>query len=491
MKVQINNVDITNYSYMEDYLKKMAKKGWLLEKIKYGIIFIYKRIEPSEFDFHITPIKIENNRWNFVCKTTDFNIYYTEDIIEKIEPNMNYKLGIPEYISELEKNELPILERISEKRTKYNQLFFSIPLLLNIVVGFKIFTTREGLTTRIIQTFAFVLLSFIYFFLMDYLYAKRSKYIHENSGYVKSDLKELNHKRYRVFKIVGYLVLVIFLNFLLYDTMYNIFIAKNYKNLIYSIVAIIFTIIAYNYYNKGMENKTENRFAFDMVDKLVILMVIALGFVNYNLSLKSRITDFSKIENNYQYIVQNDFDKTIENNGGEIVLFNSYIFPKAYYFKSNDNPSIGLISMSTKNQLFFRRYKELLESDNKQNLKDKYLDTLKLIYNENNSEETIKEELEKINLNPKLYNSIREESYDKKIEETLESLYNINYSNANIALWEVDEMRYQNIEKTEAYIKMGKTFYYIKGVEMLGEDTIEVIKEKLNLTTDRIEYYFY
>ena len=58
-RIENNFLDITNYPSIERHLEKMASKGWLINKIIQGNIFIYKKIIPQRLEFSITPYEIE------------------------------------------------------------------------------------------------------------------------------------------------------------------------------------------------------------------------------------------------------------------------------------------------------------------------------------------------------------------------------------------------------------------------------------------------
>ena len=58
-KITIRYLNIINYPYLEKYLEDMASKGWLLDKIILGSVFIFKKTEPRELEFSISPYEVE------------------------------------------------------------------------------------------------------------------------------------------------------------------------------------------------------------------------------------------------------------------------------------------------------------------------------------------------------------------------------------------------------------------------------------------------
>lgn len=79
-KIEFNAVDIVNYIKIAKHLEEMASKGWLLDRIKFSGIFIYKKIEPSELNFSITPLILKDEKWKHCTEVSSFNIYYSEEL---------------------------------------------------------------------------------------------------------------------------------------------------------------------------------------------------------------------------------------------------------------------------------------------------------------------------------------------------------------------------------------------------------------------------
>ena len=50
-KIENNYLNIVNYPSIEKHFEEMASKGWLINKILFDNIFIYKKIEPEDLDF--------------------------------------------------------------------------------------------------------------------------------------------------------------------------------------------------------------------------------------------------------------------------------------------------------------------------------------------------------------------------------------------------------------------------------------------------------
>ena len=102
-KIENNFLDITNYPLVEGHFEEMASRGWLISRIIQGSIFIYKKIDPEELEFSITPYEVETAftrkskeeleefnsvcksvGWNYAVKSFDIHVYFKEKGSEAI-----------------------------------------------------------------------------------------------------------------------------------------------------------------------------------------------------------------------------------------------------------------------------------------------------------------------------------------------------------------------------------------------------------------------
>lgn len=50
-KIEMNYLNIDNYPSIEKHFEKMANRGWLIDKVFMGSLFIYTKIEPQSLNF--------------------------------------------------------------------------------------------------------------------------------------------------------------------------------------------------------------------------------------------------------------------------------------------------------------------------------------------------------------------------------------------------------------------------------------------------------
>ena len=103
-KIENRVLDITNYPSVERHLENMANDGWLLTKIVFQNIFIYKRAKPEKLEFSISPYEVETMLtrkskkeleefqsvcesvgWDYATTSGDFHIYFKQKDAEAIE----------------------------------------------------------------------------------------------------------------------------------------------------------------------------------------------------------------------------------------------------------------------------------------------------------------------------------------------------------------------------------------------------------------------
>ena len=136
-KMTIGYLNITNYPYIKKYLEEMARKGWLLNKIALGNIFIFKNIEPQELEFSISPYEdetvferktkgeisefesvCETIGWSYCTKSHNLFIYYKEKDSEVLDIHTD------------EEEEFKLLNKIGKRQIRF--YYFLIPFLILI-----------------------------------------------------------------------------------------------------------------------------------------------------------------------------------------------------------------------------------------------------------------------------------------------------------------------------------------------------------------------
>lgn len=146
-KIEMNYLNIDNYPSLEKHFEKMANKGWLIDKVYMGSLFIYKKIEPQALDFSISPYEVETAftrktkkdleefqtvsemvGWNYATKSYDLHIYYKS----------KSSAAVPIHTDEEE--EFKLLERIAKRYLKVQYFFLPLLLVLNWLIIGSIFS---------------------------------------------------------------------------------------------------------------------------------------------------------------------------------------------------------------------------------------------------------------------------------------------------------------------------------------------------------------
>lgn len=490
-KIEINHIDIVNYLYMEDYLKNMSKKGWLLKEIVAGVFFIYEKIEPQEIEFKISPSPMKKDNWIFLTGVSDFYIYHSYELKEEEKEIINYKLGIPFMKKRISDGDLELLQNISGKRLKGNYILFLIALAVTAFVHMTFLLKEVGLVNRIVQSTYMIFLIYTLLFFMEYFYIKKSRFIHEESTEVKKELNDLNQKRYKGFKLLAYGLLFIFFNLLIYDILFNLFIIKRYSLLLLLIPIVLYFILVYKYFKTNIAVASEkDEYRYFIVKRIGFLEIIFIA-ISIFFCINSKITDIDLIEEKYYIVSEKDFNRDID---GETYLIkrNSYFFPNSYYFTTNiDNKKVEINYLkSIKDTMVFRRkYTEYIVAEREEEIRERYSERVKEIMKEYQGEELGKILTSEFNLHPKYYNMIENYNYDEKVNTTIDTIIRSIINHGNRAFWEVDSITFLNEDKSEALIELDKDVFRLNGFNYFDEETIEIIKNKFNFDERRTFMY--
>lgn len=163
-KIEMNYLNIDNYPSLEKHFEKMANKGWLIDKVYMGSLFIYKKIEPQALDFSISPYEVETAftrktkkdleefqtvsemvGWNYATKSYDLHIYYKS----------KSSAAVPIHTDEEE--EFKLLERIAKRYLKVQYFFLPLLLVLNWLIIGSIFSNIRAMKDGFIQIVAIAL----------------------------------------------------------------------------------------------------------------------------------------------------------------------------------------------------------------------------------------------------------------------------------------------------------------------------------------------
>ena len=80
-KLRFELYEFHDYAGMVNHLEKMARKGWMLERM-YPFVWIYRKIAPAQLRFAISygdPLSEKNsnlNGWQYICSYNHMQIFY-------------------------------------------------------------------------------------------------------------------------------------------------------------------------------------------------------------------------------------------------------------------------------------------------------------------------------------------------------------------------------------------------------------------------------
>ncbi|MGO1470615.1 MAG: DUF2812 domain-containing protein, partial [Tissierella sp.] len=189
-KIENNFMDITNYPLIEKHFEQMAKKGWLINKIIIGSIFIYKKMEPEELDFSISPYEVETAftikskeeieefqtvcesvGWNYAMKARNLHVYFKKSGTQVVD------------ISTDEEEEFNTLESLGKRQliSSYITIPFYLYLAWSILGG--MFTDIQFMQDGMVQILAPVIP--IFFISVVYQIIRIKKFLKTNKNNIE------------------------------------------------------------------------------------------------------------------------------------------------------------------------------------------------------------------------------------------------------------------------------------------------------------------
>lgn len=483
-KIENNFLDITNYPPMEGHFQYMAREGWLIHKIFLGSIFIYKRIEPENLDFSITPYEIETAftrkskeeleefnsvcksvGWNYATKTFDLHIYFKE----------SGSSATP--IQTDEEEEFKTLEFLAEKRIKsyYIQipflLFFSWILLGGIANN--VYSMKDGFAQIVAPLVPIGIIFTVWVLVHTKRFLKRNR---KNIEVGKSI--EYSDSKFYIPKLTYPILFIVLLIIIIYF-LYVSIVLKNKIMLITLIPALIAIILgtAYRFIVKpSKKSLTYKKIGLIVTMILVIFISIWVGIINIDNVVEEKGSH--DIEG-YKVLSITDFpDERLEDEGN-LSRQNSFLVPESYeyHFVSKESgfviteygraltenlakDLVGRYKRQSKNALT-GRYSREVESYFKEGIFDDYLLSAGL-----SEEDLIKLKDKDIKVAEK---AAREIIHERSIIQDSEDL------------WNVDEAYFLNYEKTEVVLRSGKEVFFLEGKDFSDSEIIKKVKNKLQL----------
>lgn len=483
-KIENSFLDITNYPLVEKHFEVMANRGWLIDKITMGSLFIYKKIEPEELDFYISPYEVETAftvkskeeleefqlvcesvGWNYATKANNLHVYYKKAGAEVVD------------ISTDEEDEFNILERIAKKQLVSSYILISLYIYLAWSILGGIFRDINTLQDGMSQIIAPAIPVFLILTIYQIIRIKRFLKINRKNIEVGEPLKYLDSKFYFQ-KATFWMFFIFFILFISYS-IYAALVLNN-KIILIAFVPLLIGVtigIFHRTFIKPSKKTIKYKKAFLVIALIVsTISSISITFISINaFSMKSNNPDIE----GYKVLSANDFKEEPAEEEGDLMRNTSFLIPTSYKYWSWPK---GKISVMTE-------YSNTLTEGVAKNLVNRYIKQAEKSIGDGMSWEIeilIEEDIYDYSLER---NGITEEEFDvfkvkpiKEAEkEAIEIAKDKGITKDNQNLWDLDEVYFLNYRKDEIVIRKGKEVFYIDGLDFTDFKVIEIIKKRLDL----------
>lgn len=482
-KVEINYLNIDNYPMIEKHFENMAKKGWKIDKIFAGTLFIYEKSKSKDLEFSISPYEVEtvytrktkadlkefqnvseSVGWNYVTKSYDLHIYFKEKGSEAVPIHTD------------EEEEFKTLEIIAKKYLKAQ--YISLPILIFLAwfnignILNNIYPMKNGLIQIAALFLPFAILGSVIHISELRQFLNKNK---ENINLGKS--LEFNNSKDFIYQVLFSAMYIIFVVLIIY-IIYSALVLKNEIILLAFLPILVGVIIGslYNIFVKPSKKGVRFKKGLFVITLIVaVLLTIPVSIFSYKVVIKN---NGSPDIEGLRVLSFNDFiDKDIETEG-RLLKDVSIIVPQSYEYSSymeghgyiiteyanviNERQAKGLVKRyinQAKNALI-GRYARDVEISFKDDLYDS-----SLIFSGFTEEE---------------FNSLRY----KEIKEAKKLAFQIIEKKSitdGSSLWNLDEVYFLSFEKDEIVLRKDKEVFYLQGVDFSDPKIIEITKSKLEL----------
>ncbi len=489
-KIESNFIDITNYPIVEKHFEGMAAKGWLINKIIVGNIFIYKKIIPEALDFSISPYEVETEfnkktkdeiaefqsvcesvGWNYATKSYDLHIYFKEKGSDALD------------IQTDEEEEFRTIEKIGKKyiRGLYIQIPFFLFLCWTILGG--LFTSIQPMKDGLQQILAPMLLINVIMIIIQLINVKR--FLKKNRNNIEmGESIEFSKSKFLYFRFAFIMTFVFLIMFLVY-TFYGAIVFKNKILLIALIPSTIGITIALVYRMVVKPSKLSLKakkigFALTLILGAIISTLI-FGSVIGNLDSLFSGVDKSSIDQ-YKVLSVSDFVDDIVEQNGDFMRQTSIIMPISYdYYSSYRKDIYESVKTEYAKALTEGLAKNLVKRYIRQaeiGLTGNYGREIKIYFQENLYDEYL---FEKAGITLEEFNNLREGDIKQSIKEVENKLKERSITSDTENLWNLDEVYFLNYDKTEIVIRQDKEVFNLEGYDFSDPDIIKIVKGRLGL----------
>lgn len=468
-KISLNSINIINLSLTEKYLEEELEQGWLLDRILFGIIFIFKRVESNNLNYSVVPLFMDLERkdkrnidekefgrlirdtgWDYLTKSGNFQIYYKEQ---------------GKNIAEVFTDEESKYEEM--KNIVKDKLYFSIlGLIFMLVILSTYFPFMEKVNViRELQVQIIIVLIFLGIFIALVKIFYYSKFLYENKDILGSNreisyIESVNYNFLnRVFTYIYIIGLIAF-----FITFIYFYIILNDRESISLILSLLLPVIFIFFISKRrktwdvFEKKKSPDWGRVIISIIKVTVFILILFM-VNRKLYEYDRKFSEnIESNYIYLEKNDFKSTKDKTVGSLIENKSIFIKEGFNYISDDSYQITTEYTETKS----RKMAERLFKNYLKGKEESFEAFERTIYSIASNRKALRKDLSK-----KEY--IRIET-DKEIKK--------NISRADEKLWKVDEVYFLSIRQDEILLRKGKKVYKLKGVDFSDDKNRMIVMEK-------------
>lgn len=493
MNFKIENIilNITNYPSVERHLEDMASKGWMLDKIVFGHIFIYKNSSNKELDFSIIPYenesflnkvsredlekmknKNEDLGWKYTAKVNNFQVYFKE------------KDKDAQKIIESEKIELRILESIA--KTHKISVYVFLALILFLFFNFlkesikNINFMKSGLSQMTIIMLPLMMTTHMIEIFSINKFLKRNR---KNTS--KSESIEYNNSKFYFNKftfIFMYIYCLVFILYIIYTGLFS----EGITTLV-SLLPVTIGILVGSFFRFFIKpsKKLEDY-------KIFILIGVIVGTLIFvNIVVRPIITD--SIEDEWKRVEDVDLgkDKALKiedfiskdkNTNAKLSRDISFLIPKSYEYINREDLKYDFQYLRTEYskaltenlaKIVVNRYKLDVEEQINQwtdyMLENYYYNS---IYSDGLKSRGVSEdELSQMKNNDLA--TYKRQAKEKMKERSIVEI--------NSKLWNVDEAYFLDYEKSIIILRKSKEVYTLYGMNFSDEEVRKIVMEKLGL----------
>lgn len=492
-KIENNYINITNYPYLEEHFERRAREGWMIKKIIGGFLFIYKKVEPMNLDFSISPYEVETffSRkskadleefqtvskyvgWNFATKTYDLHIYYKNRDDKALDLETD------------EEETFNTLERIAKRYEKSNYLLLVLMLYYTWQIIFKNFNTISAMKDGLQQIL--VLMLPLGIFLSIYHLIDLNRFLKINRENIEAGLAlefdKKNKKIYQVLFSIFFLALVIFVSY----AFYHILILKSKALLIGLIPVVLGTSfgLLYKFAIKSWKKDTGSKVLIFILGTLVtIFITVNIGMIAIDLFLKDGLLDNPE---NYKLLTIDDLPGQTGANFGEFRQDSSLLVPISYeyssynkkgYVRAEYSKALNESLATSLVQKYIKRSEDYIINHFSYDT-DYYLE--KNIYHDR---------FESYGITKEVFNRIKNDDLRKAKDEMIKISQERSIILGDRDQWGLDEVYFLNFSKDEIVLRKGKEVFLLiiddliqEDLNFSDEDLIKLVKNRLDLNKE-------